>query len=322
MKYPIKIGDDEVGVAFSFIANHGAPWHSLGIANADLAMASGALLTGKIYFNGNSATIENPMSTIGETFDIGPSHDSIGHPCGGDGRGVFEFHEIRRDSDIIGQDRSLWKIDCKTQRQLIIHPTHKGILSVDDKNKKTIDAIRQSSSILFYNKSIRWTSQSLLTASTANPCMGGNAWTSLQHEDIRVCKAFSLWANSIFGLITHWTQGQRTHAGRSMLKVNALAKIPCPSIDQISEERLDIATEKFDALSKMTLLPACQAHKDDVRKEIDDAVVQMLGLDMHGIVIVIEQLRWLWCNEPSVRGTNKDALKALYEARGNHSILS
>jgi len=36
----------------------------------------------------------------------------------------------------------------------------------------------------------------------------------------------------------------------------------------------------------MELLPACQAHQDDVRKEMDDVVVKMLGLDMSGITMV------------------------------------
>jgi len=36
----------------------------------------------------------------------------------------------------------------------------------------------------------------------------------------------------------------------------------------------------------MELLPACQALQDDVRKEMDDVVVKMLGLDMSGITMV------------------------------------
>ncbi len=30
-----------------------------------------------------------PMSTIGEVYNVGPTHDLIGHPVGGDGRGCL-----------------------------------------------------------------------------------------------------------------------------------------------------------------------------------------------------------------------------------------
>ena len=186
--YPINIGDDEIGVAFSFTPNQGAPWNSLGILHADLATAADTLLRGKLHFGELSACIGIPMTTIGEVFEVGPSHDSIGHPYGGDGRGVFELHPISIRSDEIGQDRSLWKIDWKTQQQLIVPPTHKGIIAVDDldRDKKKIEKVRRSKSTLFYNKSIRWTSQALLVASTRNACLGGNAWTSLQHQNIDI----------------------------------------------------------------------------------------------------------------------------------------
>ena len=315
--YPIKIGDDEIGVAFSFTPNQGTPWNSLGVLHADLATAADTLLQGKLHFGETSTCIGIPMTTIGEVFEVGPSHDSIGHPYGGDGRGVFELHPISIRSDEIGQDRSLWKIDWETQQQLIVPPTHKGIVAVgdSDRDRKKIKKVRQSKSILFYNKSIRWTSQALLVASTRDVCLGWNAWTSLQHQNIDICKAFSLWANSTLGLIVHWTQGQRTHAGRSMLRVNALVKIPCPNLDKISTERIDKAVEVFDEISTMKLRPACQSHADSVRQNIDRAVINMLGLGQGKTLETINNLQSLWCNEPSVHGCNRKALKLLGDIR-------
>ncbi|MCY4656500.1 MAG: hypothetical protein OXC80_06765, partial [Gammaproteobacteria bacterium] len=66
----------------------------------------------------------------------------------------------------------------------------------------------------------------------------------------------------------------------------------------------------FEKLSTERLLPACQAHRDPVRKEIDVAVIRMLGLSKDAIS-ELAKVRWLWCNEPSVHGNNKEALDGL-----------
>ena len=67
--------------------------------------------------------------------------------------------------------------------------------------------MRQQSSTLFYTRRIGWGGQRLLAATTAKPCMGGNAWTALMHDDTRVLRAAALWFNSNLGMLVHWTQG-------------------------------------------------------------------------------------------------------------------
>ncbi|MCY4204355.1 MAG: hypothetical protein OXE92_01365 [Bacteroidetes bacterium] len=114
--------------------------------------------------------------------------------------------------------------------------------------------MRQFRSTLFYARNMRWTSQALLAAVTNYPGMGGRAWTSLQHEDERICKSFALWANSTLGFLVHWTQGQRTQSGRATNQIKALAQIPCPRLDQLPEDRLDQAAHKFDELAPMALM--------------------------------------------------------------------
>ena len=96
-----------------------------------------------------------------------------------------------------------------------------------------------------------------------------------------------------------------------MLRVNALAKIPCPNLDKIPTERINKVAEVFDEISMLELLPACQAHSDEVRNKIDQAVIKMLDIDPVKASDTIKSLRWLWCNEPTVHGCNRKALKLL-----------
>ncbi|MYG70382.1 MAG: hypothetical protein F4069_11745 [Rhodothermaceae bacterium] len=316
--YPVQIGQDEIGQICVFTVKlPGAPWSPLGVLHADLALAANALLGGKLLFNGHAVPIEVPMALMKDLFEIGPTHDLIGHLSGRDPRGAFEFHPVVDSVDAMGPDRALWNANSKVQKRLIVPLTHKGTAPKGVGSEAKREAMRQFRSTLFYARNMRWTSQTLLTATATYHGMGGRAWTSLQHEDKRVYKAFALWGNSTLGFLVHWTQGQRTQSGRATTQMKALASIPCPRLDQIPEVRLDQAVLAFDALSNKELLPACQAHADEVRKKIDQAVLEMLNLYHGQIPETLKTLRWLWCNEPSVHGQNQTALALLEEYRNN-----
>lgn len=307
--YPVRVGDDEIGQICRFTATvSGTPWNPLGVLHADLALAANALLDGELLFNGHAVPIGVPMSPMKDLFEIGPTHHLIGHLPGRSQLGAFEFNPVFDPVDAIGPDRALWKADSRAQKRLIVSLTHKGSAPVGVGSEGKREAMRQFRSTLFYARNMRWTSQALLAATAAYSGMGGRAWASLQHKDERVRKAFALWANSTLGFLVHWTQGQRTHSGRATTQMKALANIPCPRLDQIPKARLDQAALTFDALSNKELLPACQAHTDKVRKKMDQAVLEMLNLNHGEIPQTLKNLRWLWCNEPSVHGQNQKAL--------------
>ena len=150
-----------------------------------------------------------------------------------------------------------------------------------------------------------------MAATTQTPVMGGRSWTALRHDDEQVLKAFALWANSTLGMAVHWTRGQRAHAGRSTAQIGALRKTPCPRLDDLDEAALDRAAADFAELAERgDLLPACQAHADDLRKAIDEAALRLLGLP-GSAAGAVGDLRLLWCGEPSVHGANRAALRLL-----------
>ena len=306
---PVVVGKTEIGQVCAFDAGgEGAPWGPLGVKHAGLAIAADKITRGQIEFIGKSMKLKVGMTTLSDLFSVGPTHDVIGHVEGGDGRGAFEFFEITGSADAVGADRSLWKADGKAQRSLVVMPTHKGI-PVSGGNCK---GMRARKAKLFYARGMSWASQAILAAMTKRAAMGGRAWTTLEHDDIRVCKAFALWANSTLGLIAHWTQGQRTQAGRSTTQVRALFQIPCPRLDKLSDSKLDLAAAKFDEMASRELSPASQAHADGTRREIDATVVSMLGLPKDANETVAE-LCFLWCSEPSVHRQSGQAVALLAE---------
>lgn len=312
---PVRIGGDEIGQIIALEVNGtGRPWSAVAVTHDSIATLAHELSRGRLRgLNGERYDIPVEMTTIEQLLGVGPTHHLIGHVKGNEPIGAFEFHEITGPSDALGKDRALWKADSKAQVSILTYPTHKGVaprgVGSDDDRKD----MRKARSTLFYARNMRLTSQKLLTAKTRADTLGGRSWTSLLHEDHRVQSAFALWANSTLGLIVHWTQGQRTQTGRSTTQIEALKKIPCPKLDSLGDEALNFAADAIGELEALVLQPANQAHVDDHRKEIDAAVVRMLGWPEEALD-VISDLRKLWCAEPSVHGNNRQAVKLLKDA--------
>ncbi len=173
---PIRVGEAEIGQVYVFDAGgEGAPWGPLGVINSSLAIAADRLAHGCFRFLDVNTELQPGMTKIGEMFEVGPSHDSIGHLTGKDPRGAFEFFKVTGPADAIGEDRALWKADGKTQRNLVVLPTHKGF-SVDSEK---VNEMRAQRGTLFYARNMRWTSQPLLAAVTEHNNMGGGKLDSI-----------------------------------------------------------------------------------------------------------------------------------------------
>ncbi len=309
---PVQIGDDTVGEFFSFpVKCDGEPWSPLGILHKDLVVACRELRHGNLRYSDYNTALGISMVKMSDLFSIGPDEGIIGNVVGGNRRGAFEAYPVADKADASGTDRMLWRADKSEQNKLIVSFTHKGIPWGGTGSRQKIDRVRADQSTLFYAKNMRWTSQKLLAATTKNLGVGGRAWVSLVHKNKRVHKAFALWANSTLGFLVHWTYGSRTQIGRSTTRIKAISNLPCPRLDEISDVQLCRAEDMFDEISLMELLPACQAHADEVRKRIDLAVVEMLNLHPDKALPVIDMLRSHWCQEPTVHGNNKEAVRLL-----------
>ena len=175
MTHPVTVGNSEIGCITVMYANgEGLPWNMVGVIHGGLALAANALTRGTLDHIGETPIpLGLEMGTIEEVFTVGPTHDLIGHPRDGDPRGAFEFHPVTSEIDAIGADRALWEASAKTQRSLRVLPTHKGLTPPGVGSPEQQRKMRTTVSTLFYARNIRWTSQALLTASTAQPVLGG-----------------------------------------------------------------------------------------------------------------------------------------------------
>ena len=194
---PIFVGDEDIGQIVAFQPQGGAPWSPLDSLQDTLALEAGRLSSDGVWGH-----VEFPcrMTTIGDLFEVGPTHHLIGHKRGDSPIGAYRWMPMVAGG--AGPQRALWAADAQTQRQMRCQPTHRGV--IHDRNKAS--RLADQRGYLHYSRSMRWTSQKVLAASTDAAVFGGSAWTTLRHDDDRVRAAFALWANSIFGLLVHWTR--------------------------------------------------------------------------------------------------------------------
>lgn len=310
--------EDMVGTSVSFLPQEPTEeWSPVGVLNPTLLghifhfIKTGELLNEHGH---PVATLMCPVSTVAEVFEVGMSPSSIGCPRNSKSpRGAFTVEEIKRKADRVGPYRSLWSANKDTQKQFIVQPTHLG---TPRESPKKVDLIMQTVSTFHYAQGLRLTSQALIVACTEKAVLGGRAWLSLRNKaPWELQSVFTLWANSSLGLIIHWMKGTRTQNGRSCTSINVIKSIPCPDFSFLSSAKFRQADVEFKRLKQLKLLPACQAHVDPTRQEIDRVVVKLLDLPKVKALDSIKMLRDWWCAEPSVHGSDRAALAKLNETK-------
>ena len=112
----------------------------------------------------------------------------------------------------------------------------------------------------------------------------------------------ALWANCTLGLMAFWWAGSRQQQGRARLTISALPSLSVLDPRRLPAVKIERAAAIFDRFRNSALKPANEAWRDDVRKDIDRAVLlEILGLPEDAME-AFDNVRFQWCNEPSVHG--------------------
>ena len=306
----LKIGDYTFATCVKLPSKNGDSWGDVGVASHEMAIVAAKITQGILVEPGlvNEFAIKIPMAYLSAHCEIGPSHDEIGHPPGGDGRGAFALREFRRGDRV---NLSLWEANHETQVRLVCAPTHHGKLM--DGQQASAKRMLDKQSTLFISRGLGLASQKIAAAMTEAPCMGGRAWNALQcPQESRA--AYCLWFNSLPGLICRWQCSGRQHPGRAQMQLVNLKNFPAPDFNgktAAAKRAVKIANEEFPRLAEMTLMPCSYAWRDNARKEIDRVVLNMLGIK--ATEEQMQALRETWCREPSVHGGNKTIIKTLHD---------
>ena len=296
----LVVGGDPAGRWYvAHPTGDGRPWGGAGIENLlVLYPAADNLTAGMVNLELLPEPVKFPTVAIGDLFDVGPTHDLIGHERGRDPRGAFTLHE--RSPGRPGRDSkhlALWSSSAANQTSVLTSPTHYGV------PYRKGDAEQQASykTDLFYQRGMRWTSQAILVAATDAPALGGSAWAPLRVNTELVRFAFAVWANSIFGFVNHWTVTQRQHTGRNRAQIGDIGRIPCPDFtDPALAARAQRHISRRAELFDLQLGRAMHAHRDLERRQLDLVAADILGIPENYQLEVAQWFSDHWSEEPKV----------------------
>lgn len=232
----VKVGNDIVG-RWLIDEKGKRVWGAAGVNSLmELAGQIQDMMNGKVVHAGMK-DVEFDVAKISDLFTAGSSHDYIGHIHGDVPKKLssfafFDYAPAKLSAR--SPDLTIWSpkhIGKKTT--IMLEPTHYG--TPNSVPQSHLDKIKKEKTDLFYNKTVRWTFQKALVARTTEEAMGGRGYLGLQYigdyEDA-VKFAFTVWSNSIFGLVSHWYQTGKQSDGRSPANVDDIKNLVIPDFSK------------------------------------------------------------------------------------------
>ena len=147
----------------------------------------------------------------------------------------------------------------------------------------------------------------MTVAFTEAQTIGGRAWPNVKFADRAHEIAYTLWSNTMLGLLCYWWHSSRQQAGRGSMPITAIRTMPTLDVTKLTPGQLATAEAIFVDMRDAQFLPANEAWHDTTRQELDYRVlIEMLGLPK-SIIQPLDLLRLKWCLEPSVHGGKSTA---------------
>ena len=195
---------------------------------------------------------------------------------------------------------ALWSHDAEAERCLEVRPDTQGIVRIGMR-EQAVRTWKRTTSLLHSNLDFQLNSQSLAMCITPEETLGGRAWPSVLPHREQWTWPLLLWANSTLGLMMYWWQGTRQQQGRAIFTISRLPELNVLDARRLSASQLQQCQTICDEFRSRSLLPANEAYRDSVRKELDAALWRILELP-EVLLPNLDLLRNQWCAEPSVHG--------------------
>ena len=289
-------------------------WGAAGVNSLmELAGQIQNMINGKIVHAGMN-DVGFDVAKISDLFTAGSSHDYIGHIHGDVPKKLssFAFHDYDPAKlSTRSPDLTIWSpkhIGKKTT--IMLEPTHYGTPK-GSVAQSHIDRIRGEKTDLFYNKTVRWTFQKALVARTTEEAMGGRGYLGLQYigdDEDAVKFAFTVWSNSIFGLVSHWYQTGKQSDGRSPANVDDIKNLVIPDFSKPAMIKRTKAAMKttgggrhYKNIFSENYQKCNNANTDQKRIDLGLLAARILGIPKEHRKKIVSDLSKLWAAEASVK---------------------
>ena len=263
-----------------------------------IADAIMALRRGELRMPRFRQSLPMPICPLGDLGDRGLYHLDIGTaneeqpPF----RGPFRIVPVQG----VPSYPILWSHRANLERGLTVEPDRQG-QARPDCDARAADAWRTATR-LHFNRDFRLNSQSLAACLTPERALGGRAWPNFRLHNTNWDKVIVLWANCTLGLMLFWWSGSRQQQGRVALTISELPELAVLDPRSLSEAKIKQADAIFERFRGAIFKPAHEACRDDVRQDLDRAVLVELLEGQEDLLDPLNNLRRQWCDEPSVHG--------------------
>ncbi len=227
----------------------------------------------------NPATV--PTVPLGKISDIGP-----------EGRRIRDAYVPSNMPTASGR-RALWYHKAEITQSMAA----KTDVYIEPKSSKgpMADGYWAQRSRLLLPHQLRLNTMRLSAVMLPEPALGSR-WTPCRPHNPDIAKALCLYLNSTPGLLSLLGQRDNRAPSYPSFSLDTLRSAPIPDFTALGDAELEPLTSWFDWLQHQTLQPFPLMATDSVRAQIDDAVIQALGLDAEWVATIRQAL----AREPSV----------------------
>ena len=310
---PILIGNEMIGQAVDAPLNGG--WNLARVRDFSLAQTAFQLVKGHLWLAGMKKTEQRsvPITTVSKLGKIGPYHADInGRTQDGGIRGPFDIHPAPKKGTATYP--VLWAHDAEREYSISFAEDCEAIAVKGDTKAdqiiidQKVENVWGTASHCHFNVNFQFNSQATGMQYTPRLTLGGRAWLSLKMKSQDKEKALVLWANTSLGLLLHWWYSNRQQIGRGNIGKSVLENLAVLDVDKLTDDQLAQSRKTFKDFADRKMRPMHEIDQDDVRRELDKAVLtEVLGLpeSLHADEGPLGLLRMKLATEPSVLGHKK-----------------
>ncbi|MXZ23513.1 MAG: hypothetical protein F4Y80_01385 [Caldilineaceae bacterium SB0665_bin_21] len=266
-----------------------------GVRDPSLSRFMACLCRGRLALPRTDGGIPFPLTELGNLTDRGLVDRDIN---GSSPRGSFDIEAYPRTGK--PEFPALWRHAADAERFLVVRPDTQGTVR-SGMREQAVRTWERTASRLHSNRDFQLNSQSLAMCITPEETLGGTAWPNFLPHQEQWTWPLLLWANSTLGLMMFWWTGTRQQQGRARMTITRLPDMMTLDARRLSVSQLQQCQTFCDEFRNRSLLPANEAYRDPVRKELDAALWCILGLG-DTLLTNLDLLRNQWCAEPSVHG--------------------
>lgn len=267
----VMLGDTKFGEAIV------VPWASIreglwilpcAFAQSDLLRAAHHLARGSLFLPGKGRVGELTLCPLGQHGTLGPDrrdiHDGFRLAAGKTSYPAFWSHDAS----------TMTTIGQKPNRYL--SPLHRAKAGRHLRNAS--DLWPKAGRVLLGER--LWLKTQRLVAVRLTEKVLSNVWwpCATVDEDEHIEKTLTLWLNSTLGLIMLLAHREETRGAWVDFKKPVLTALPVLDVGKLTQVQKAQMVGAYDRLSQEGLLPFPEMAQDPVRRAIDEAIAQALGL--------------------------------------------